>query len=119
VVFTLKNLLGEQRFNSLDCFLAGGVLFSHVLLSIWFIKHILNCVVFTLKHLLGEQRFNSLDCFLAGGVRWSLMSHVTAFAVCRVCQHDLCVPLCGGQGDLLGEQRFNSLDCFLAGGLCG
>jgi hypothetical protein len=24
VVFTLKNLLGEQRFNSLDCFLAGG-----------------------------------------------------------------------------------------------
>jgi hypothetical protein len=23
VVFTLKNLLGEQRFNSLDCFLAG------------------------------------------------------------------------------------------------
>lgn len=24
VVFTLKNLLGEERFNSLDCFLAGG-----------------------------------------------------------------------------------------------
>lgn len=23
VVFTLKSLLGEQRFNSLDCFLAG------------------------------------------------------------------------------------------------
>jgi hypothetical protein len=28
VVFTLKNLLGEQRFNSLDCFLAGGVRWS-------------------------------------------------------------------------------------------
>jgi hypothetical protein len=25
VVFTLKNLLGEQRFADLDCFLAGGL----------------------------------------------------------------------------------------------